>query len=354
LKKLSVTKLQPGMILARSIINDKMIVVLSENTPLTKAHITRLSFLDIPEAFVKDEYELSSNYLNVEAMLNRSNAFVAEYEEILSTAREIFYASTKTADVPIQKVDAMVDASIIPIVQNSGVLDYLYELNHLATDVYQHCVRVSILSGVLGKWMELRKDQIKDLIIAGFLHDIGKTELDQKILDKRLENMTPEEYDLYMQHTIQGHHLIAGKEDLADGIKLAVLQHHERMDGSGFPFNAQAADIHAYARIVAIADIYDNITTEREGYRKETPFTAIAKITKDMFTSLDPAACVPFLTNVQQVFIGSTVILSDRRRGRIIQYPADFAAMPLIEIDPETIVDLNREKDLSILEYNPK
>ena len=60
------------------------------------------------------------------------------------------------------------------------------------------------------------------------------------------------------------------------------------------------------------------------------------------------------MTNIQQAFLGSTVTLSDKRRGRIIRYPADFAAMPLIEIDPETLVDLNREKDLSILEYNPK
>jgi HD-GYP domain-containing protein (c-di-GMP phosphodiesterase class II) len=354
LRKLDTTKLQPGMVLARSIINEQMIVILSENTLLTKAHITRLSFLDIPEVYIKDEYELSNNYQNVEAMLNRSNAFVVEYEEIVSTAREIFYASTKTEDIPVEKIEKLVDRSIAPVVQNSGVLDYLYELNHLATDVYQHCVRVSILSGVLGKWMNLKKSQIKELIVAGFLHDIGKTLLDQNILDKRRENLTDEEYDLYMQHTLNGHHLIAHKDELSDGIKLAVLQHHERLDGSGFPFNAQADDIHLYARIVAIADIYDNITTEREGRRKETPFTAIAQITKEMFTSLDPSACVPFLTNIHQVFIGSTVILSDRRRGRIMQYPLDFAALPLIEIDPETIINLNNEKDLSIVEYNPK
>jgi len=354
LKKLSTTHLQPGMILARSIINDQMIVVLSENTLLTKAHITRLSFLNVQDAYIKDEYELNANYQSVEAMINRSNAFVTEYEEIVSTAREIFYASSKSEELPVKKVEQLVDDSIVPAVQNSGALDYLYELNHLATDVYQHCVRVSILSGVIGKWMHLDRSKIKELILAGFLHDIGKTQLEQKILDKRLQNLTPEEYDLYMQHTILGHKLIAGNLEFSDGVKSAVLQHHERMDGSGFPFNATQHEIHDYASIIAVADIYDNITTEREGCRKETPFTAIAKITAEMFTTLDPAVCVPFLTNIQQAFLGSTVTLSDKRRGRIIRYPADFAAMPLIEISPEILVDLNKEKDLYILEYNPK
>ena len=238
MKKLSTTHLQPGMILARSIINDQMIVVLSENTLLTKAHITRLSFLNVQDAYIKDEYELNANYQSVEAMINRSNAFVTEYEEIVSTAREIFYASSKSEPLPVKKVEQLVDDSIVPAVQNSGALDYLYELNHLATDVYQHCVRVSILAGVIGKWMHLDRSKIKELILAGFLHDIGKTQLEQKILDKRLQNLTPEEYDLYMQHTILGHKLIAGNQEFSEGVKSAVLQHHERMDGSGFPFNA--------------------------------------------------------------------------------------------------------------------
>ena len=354
MRKLELAKLQPGMILARTLLNDNMIVILSENTRLTTAHITRLTFLGVPEVYVKDEYELNPNYQNVEAMINRSNAFVAEYEEIISDARKIFEAASHNGSVPMDKVENLVDSSIMKSVHNSGVMDYLYELNHLATDEYQHCVRVSILAGVLAKWMELDRTEIREIVLAGFLHDIGKTKIDKKILEKRFENLTPEEYDIYIEHPLAGHHLINHDPSLSEGIKLAILQHHERMDGSGFPFNAVGDDIHLYARIIAVADLYDNITTEREGARKETPFTALAQITKEMFTSLDPGACVPFLTHVQQVFIGSTVILNDKRRGRIIQYPRDFAAMPVVEINPETIINLNNEKELSIIEYNPK
>ena len=137
-------------------------------------------------------------------------------------------------------------------------------------------------------------------------------------------------------------------------MRLAALQHHERMDGSGFPSGLTGKDIHEYARIIAVADIYDNITTEREGYVKQTPFSAIAQISEDMFSKLDPAVCMPFLNNIKHVFLGSTVTLSNGLQGILVGYPEDFAAHPLIRITQDQVVDLNEHKNIKIIEYNPK
>ncbi|MDY6295048.1 MAG: phosphohydrolase, partial [Schwartzia succinivorans] len=103
MRSVSLEELSPGMILARSIINDDMVVVLSEGTLLTKAHITRLGFLDIPTVYIKDEYELSETFQNVSAMFNPSNAFVTEYKEVLSTARSIFDETAKSNQAPVEK-----------------------------------------------------------------------------------------------------------------------------------------------------------------------------------------------------------------------------------------------------------
>jgi len=172
MKKLNISKLQPGMVLARTIINNQLIVVLAENTMLTKAHITRLTFLGIDSAFIKDEYELDSTYQHVASLLNRSNAFVSEYEEVLHVASEIFNAAAKTKDIPVKKVEKMVKTSVVPLVKESGVIDYLYKLKHMDNEAYNHSLRVSVLSGVLAKWMNFSKDKIEDLVLAGFLHDI--------------------------------------------------------------------------------------------------------------------------------------------------------------------------------------
>ena len=354
MRAISVEDLKPGMTLARTIVNDEMVVILSENTLLTRAHITRLSFLNIPVIYIKDEYELSTNYQNVEAMFNPSNAFVTEYKEVVHTAEEIFEATAKEGHVPVEKTNKMVNESLAPMAKQSGVVDYLYELNHLANDVYNHSLRVAILAGVIAKWLRFPSAKTKDIIVAGFLHDIGKTQFTPRLLEKNVATLQGDDLEAYMQHTMDGHHILSSKPDLSDGVKLAALQHHECMDGSGFPFNSAAKDIHEYARIIAVADLYDNITTEREGFVKETPFAAIAKITKDMFVKLDPSVCVPFLINIKEAFLGSKVTLSNGLQGILVSYPEDYASHPLIRVSQEEIIDLNQYKNLRIVEYNPK
>lgn len=353
MKKTNINDLQAGMTLARTIINDNLIVVLAENTLLTTAHITRLKFLGIQDVHVKDAYDLSPQQNIVQAMLSRSHAFVGEYQEVLKVAENIFAATAKNKQVAADKNKSFIAKAIAPIVQESGIIDYLYELKHMNNSVYNHSLRVSILSGVLAKWLHYDKPKTQDVMLAGFLHDIGKTQIDKNIIEKNIENLTPAEYEVYVQHTLEGYHLLSENLDLSAGVKNAALQHHERMDSSGFPFNSRADEIHDYAKIVAIVDLYDNITTEREGFLKQTPFSAIAKITQEMFTTLDPTFCMPFLLNVQQSFIGSKVLLSDKRRGKIIQYSKDFAALPLVEMESKEILDMNRHPSLKVIEYNP-
>ena len=354
LRAVSVEDLKPGMVLARSLVNDDMVVVISEDTLLTKAHITRLTFLNIPVVYVKDEYELSSNYQTASAVFNRSNAFVKEYSSVVGEAQEIFQEVSEGKTEKVELAKNVVTSSIAPLSRNSGVIDHLFELNHLASDVYQHSLRVSILSGVIGKWMHFNQTKCRDIMLAGFLHDIGKSKLPQRILDKNVDKLQGADYEAYIQHTVDGHHILSSLPGISEGVKLAAMQHHERMDGSGFPFGCKGSDINPYASIVAIADIYDNITTEREGYVKQTPFDAISFITQNLYTSLDPIVCIPVLTHIKDAFLGSRVTLSNGLNGNIASFPNDFAARPIISVSSEDLLNLNEHPEIKIIEYNPK
>ena len=354
MRAVSAEDLKPGMLLARTIVNSDMVVVLSEDTLLTKAHITRLTFLNIPVVYIKDEYELNQNYQTVTAIFNRGNAFIKEYEGVVQEARSIFAEAGKSGQIPLESTETMVQDKLAPLSKNSGVIDYVYDLNHRASDIYNHSLRVSILAGVIAKWMHFDHAKISDIILAGFLHDIGKTKFPQRLLDKNVNTLQGADYEAYIQHTVDGHHILNNVPGLSEGVKLAAMQHHERMDGSGFPFNCNGADIHEYARIIMIADLYDNITTEREGYIKQTPFAAIAQLTRNMFTSLDPTVCVPVLTHIKDAFLGSRVTLNNGEKGTIAAYPNDFAAHPIISISNDEILNLNEHPELMITEYNPK
>ena len=353
MRSISVDDLQPGMTLARTIINNDMVVILSEGTLLTKAHITRLNFLNIPTVYIKDEYELSPSYQSVEAMLKPSNAFVSKYKEVIHTAKDIFDATGKGGKIPMQETTAMVKNPLLPMVQQSGVIDYLFELNHLASDVYNHSLRVSILAGVIAKWLNFSSDKIHELILAGFLHDIGKTKFDARLIEKRIDTLKGSDLDAYIQHTLDGNHILSESGSFSDGIKLAAMQHHERLDGSGFPFGSAGNDIHEYARIIMIADLYDNITTEREGQVKRTPFDALNQIAQDMYKKLDPQICVPFLRHSREAFLGSVVMLSNGLKGIIVHYPEGLNSQPMVRISQEVIINLEEQRDITIVEYNP-
>lgn len=354
MKSLTIEELQPGMVLARTIMTPDMVVILSENTLLSTAHITRLKFLNIPMVWIKDEYDLSANYQSVQTVFSRSNAFVAKYKDVVHTAEEIFGAVAKDGSLPVEKTNTMVHESLLPMTKESGVIDYLYELNHLASDIYNHSLRVSILAGVIAKWMNLPSKTVGEVILAGFIHDIGKTKFEKRLLDKRVQNLKGDDLEAYIAHTTDGQQILNQQSEIPFAVRLAALQHHECMDGSGFPFGSKGGEINLYARIIAVADLYDNITTEREGEVKQTPFAAIAKITEAMYTTLDPQVCVVVLKHIKDVFLGSTVVLSNGLQGTIVSYPDNFSMHPLIRITKDELLNLNDYPEIKIVEYNPK
>lgn len=351
MRAISVADLENGMILARTIVNAKRVVVVSENTELTQAHITRLKFLKIPVVYIKDETELREERSPI---FSRSNLFIKQYEDVVGTAQSIFDEAKKTGHVPVAETKEMVQADLLPLSRRSGTIDYLNEINHLASDIYNHSLRVSILAGAFAKWMKLDREMAKDIVMAGFLHDVGKSKFDPRLLEKNIETLEGEDYERYIQHTVDGAQILNNVAGLTEGVRLAALQHHERMDGSGFPFNIQGEDIHLYARIIAVADLYDNITIEREGYPRRTPFDAVAEIARQMYTGLDPQVCMPVLTNIKNAFLGSRVLLSNHREGTITAYPHGVVPLPIVTLSDDEVIDLNEEKKITIMEYNPK
>ena len=354
MKAVSVDDLKPGMVLARSLVNDDMIVILSEDTKLTQAHITRLRYLNVAVVYIKDVYELSRTYRAVSSVFNRGNTFVRDYESVVNTAHEVFDKISTGNPAEVQKAQNMVSDSIAPLSKNSGAIDYLFEMSHLANDIYQHSLRVSILAGVIAKWMKLPQAERKEVMLAGFLHDIGKTRMPQHLLHKDPAKLKGEDYEAYIRHTVDGQQILGRMPGISSNVKLAVMQHHERVDGSGFPFGSQGKDIALHASIISIADLYDNITTEREGFMKRTPFDAIEYITKHLYTTLEPMVCIPVLTHIKDAFLGSQVTLNNGLSGKVAAYPQGFAARPIISVSSTEIISLDNHPELKIIEYNSK
>ena len=244
-----------------------------------------------------------------------------------------------------------VAAHILPLADNSSAIGYLFSLGQKSTTLVLHSERVAILAGIIAKWMKLGWEEIRTVVTAAFLHDVGKIKFPDDLLDKAPGTLEGEERKLYQKHCETGAELLkdAGFDE---AIQSVVLCHHERMNSSGFPSGLSGAAIPPHARIVAVADTYDNLTSKGKGADNNTPFQAIRYFVRETYFGLDPVVCVPLLTRIKDSMIGSRVVLSDNRKGVVAMYPNYFSSRPVIALDDGGNVDLNKFPLIDVIGYS--
>lgn len=179
-----------------------------------------------------------------------------------------------------------------------GVVDYLSQLRAHNHYTFRHAIDVASISGLIGRWLGYTGEKLKDLILAGLLHDIGKIGIPLEILNKP-GKLTVKEMCVVKQHSCYGYDLLKRLKVTSDAVNCSILQHHERLDGSGYPFGLSKDKISVFARIIAIADIYDAMTSERVYRRKKSPVSVMKTIAGDMHDKLDTGICITFLANTR-------------------------------------------------------
>lgn len=214
--------------------------------------------------------------------------------------------------------------------------------------IYRHSVDVAALSTILGKWIGLTPQQLSLLSYSAILHDFGKTKIDENILNK-LAPLTESDLKIIRSHPTIGYNYIKQIPYLDSSVSYGVLMHHERLDGSGYPLGLKAESIHQFARIIAIADLFDAINSNRRYKKKKRPFEALEIIKKDSLEKLDYEYCNIFIDHIVNYYLGEEVLLSNTQIGKIIQVDPNNLEKPLILVDSD-FVDLKKRPDLAIEE----
>jgi putative nucleotidyltransferase with HDIG domain len=191
----------------------------------------------------------------------------------------------------------------------------------------------------------MSKDETKVLTQAGLLHDIGKMLVPKHIISKP-SRYTQDEFDEMKMHTINGYQVLKDM-NLDIRVKYAALMHHERCDGTGYPNGFKSNQIEEFSKIVAIADVYDAMTSNRTYRNAICPFDVVENFERDGFLKFDPGYLLVFLERIIQSYLHNAVRLNDGREGEVVMINKLSLSRPVIRCG-STFIDLSKEPKLYI------
>ncbi|WP_369417950.1 HD-GYP domain-containing protein [Cohnella mopanensis] len=271
------------------------------------------------------------------------------YHDAVAGAEQLFERAL--ADGRIYEDD--VKESFQPLVENfraeRDVVSLLLMLNSQDDYTYQHSVQVGMLCYYIARWLNWDEEATVRAGKAGFLHDIGKCKIAEAILNKP-SKLTDEEYQEIKNHPQYGYEILKNSfEDPA--IALAALQHHERMDGKGYPLGLTGDKIHPMAKVVAVADVYSAMISSRVYREKRDLLHVLREMHELSFQELDPDITYTFIRHMVPNFIGKRVELSTGEVGTIVMtHPTDFFR-PLVQVGDQ-FLDLSVNREYEIVHVN--
>lgn len=205
------------------------------------------------------------------------------------------------------------------------------DINELKTSdeyTFKHSVDVATISMILAKQQGLPRQDIYQIGVAGLLHDVGKTRVPLEILNKpgRLDE---KEFEVMKQHSVYGYRMVKDKPNFNESISLAVLQHHEKINGLGYPMGVNEKQITPYAKILSVADIYDALVTERP-YKQAFSQRDAVEMIMSMTHELDMCAMRSFLESMILYPVDSVVDLSNGEKAKVVRNSPHYILRPTV------------------------
>lgn len=330
-----------GQILATNVYNDSGVTLIGQHAMITEYIKNKLIEFRIPTVRI------------YEKTMEDPNRFIKHcYLENIAAIKKIFSDLLAGKKLEYKEVINLSESLYCGIKIGYRTLKILNEVQGIDDYTYSHCINTAFYSMLIGKWLGFTEPEIKKVIQCGLLHDIGKCQVPLEVLNKK-GVLTREEFQLIQKHTILGYGMLDDIEELNTDIRRAVLMHHERIDGSGYPLSASSESLGIYARIVAVADVYDAMTSDRIYKKRATPFEVFEMFLTVGIGIFDMGIVNVFLKNIAYYYTGVKLLLSNGEIGEVVFIPPQDILHPIILISTGYI-DLAIENDLKIARILPE
>jgi HD-GYP domain-containing protein (c-di-GMP phosphodiesterase class II) len=229
---------------------------------------------------------------------------------------------------PLHKLAEELQSSVA---RNANALGCLGRIREKDNYLLEHSVNLSVLMTVFGQYRELSADIMHQTIVGALLHDLGKILTPDELLHKP-GRLSPEEFEVMKLHARHSRDILSATEGIGELTVITAAQHHERMDGSGYPEGLKGEQISVYGRMVAIADVYDAITANRVYHRGMTPTQGLKKLLEWSGDHLDPALVKQFIRCIGLYPVGSLVLLDSGRLGVVVEINEEDQRLPIVRV----------------------
>lgn len=273
MRAISIENLESGNILAKTILANDGRPLLRRGAELTVKAIATLARMGYQYIYIADELTEdveAHDLLDDEVRMRATNTVREAFEAAVSSGDKFSRSTGINYDAISDVAGNLVDS----ILANDDLSIQIVDLKSYDSYTFQHSVNVAMLGVVLGKSLRLNFGELKDLATGLLLHDLGNVTIPEAIL-KKPTKLTDAEYKYIYEHPRSGFELLRQCDRISAPAKIIALQHHERMNGTGYPKGLKGPDIHINSQIGAIVDAYDALTSDRNYRKRYLPHEAI-------------------------------------------------------------------------------
>ena len=350
--KISVAKLVPGMILEADVYNYNDQLVLPEGLELNEKAIDKLKYYSITSVRVREDVGFASeasddSYSKKVKESAEYKVYKASFEKTVGEMSRMI-SDVVLKNAPLDTVKLVGDALELlhPKSGEVNVFDMVHNMRHYDDITFAHSLNVGLICNVFAGWLGFTPHEQRIALECGMLHDIGKLKIPEPIINKP-QKLTDAEFNVVKTHPTEGYKILQ-KYDVNEHVKSAALMHHERCDGSGYPLGLVSKQIDPFAKIVAIADVYEAMTSTRNYRGSLCPFEVIAAFEEEGLQKYDTRMIMTFLENIVNTYMLNRVGLSNGKEGEIVFINRTRLSKPMVKCGDEYI-DLSQNPSIKIV-----
>ncbi|MGE7666333.1 HD-GYP domain-containing protein [Ureibacillus composti] len=347
---IKVSDLQLGEVVAEDIYANTQHPILFKDTEITNEHLQIFNAFNISKVivYIEDGEKNQKGPSSTEDTIEQELSFEMMYKNAVNQFEREFLSWEAGAIIDIAKVRIIILPLVDEVLKDRTKV---YQLNNYSVPkkyLYHHCIATGIISSILASKLGFDRGYILQVAIAGVLADCGMSKIAKRIRDKK-ESLSEVEFKEIRRHPLYSFNMVKDLTALKKQMKVAIYQHHERLDGSGYMEGKRLGNISFFSQIIAVADTFHAMTSERIYRAKESPFKVVEMIKESEFGKFDIKVVSALISTIADIPIGTTVELSNLEKGEVMFNNTYSPTRPLVKLlGTSEIIDLASHRSLYI------